>query len=194
MALPSADPRVERSREAVLDASVELLLAGGLAAVTVEAIVERSGVARSTVYRHWPSRHDLIVDTVNRVMPPTTDALLEGSLRDRLRKLLESRVDRLRRSPLGKALPTLIAAATHDPELSAVRRRLAELHRAPLERTLRQAIADGELPPDTDLAEASAQLMGPLFFRHLITHEPVDLPFADRLVDLFLASRGAGQG
>src|SRR5215208_6248639 len=161
MALPSADPRVERSREAVLDASVELLLAGGLAAVTVEAIVERSGVARSTVYRHWPSRHDLIVDTVNRVMPPTTDALLEGSLRDRLRKLLEDRVDRLRRSPLGKALPTLIAAATHDPELSAVRRRLAELHRAPLERTLRQAIADGELPPETDLAEASAQLMGP---------------------------------
>jgi hypothetical protein len=96
----------------------------------------------------------------------------------------------LRQSPLGRALPTLIAAAAHDPELASVRRRLAELHRAPLERTLRQAIADGELPADTDLSEASAQLMGPLFFRHLITLEPVDTSLARRLVDLFLASRG----
>ena len=187
----SKDPRVERSREAVLEAGIGLLLEGGLPAVTVEAIVERSGVARSTVYRHWGSRQELIFDTFNRVMPPDTGVRLEGPLRERLRTLVESRVERLQRSPLGRALPALIAATAHDPELAPVRRRLAELHRRPLEQALEQAIVDGELPPHTDVSEASAQLMGPLFFRQLITLEPIDRSFAHRLVDLFLASRGA---
>jgi hypothetical protein len=82
--------------------------------------------------------------------------VFEGTLRERLRTLVAARLDRLQRSPLGKALPTLIAAAAHDPGLAPVRQRLAELHRAPLEQVLRQAVADGELPADTDVAEAAA--------------------------------------
>jgi AcrR family transcriptional regulator len=105
VAVSPTDPRVERSREAVLDAGVELLLEGGLHAVTVEAIVERSGVARSTVYRHWHSRNDLIVDTVNRVMPPAPDVLFEGTLRERLRTLVEARVDRLQALPSERRCP-----------------------------------------------------------------------------------------
>ena len=51
-----ADPRVARSRTAVLDAATHLLVTGGPAAVTVDAVVAESGVAKSTIYRHWRSR------------------------------------------------------------------------------------------------------------------------------------------
>ncbi len=54
------DPRVRRTRAAVVDTAVSLLVEGGVGAVTIEAIVRRSGVARSTIYRHWPSRTDVV--------------------------------------------------------------------------------------------------------------------------------------
>lgn len=189
MTITSTDPRRERSREAVLEAAVCLLLEGGLAALTVEAVVERSGVARSTIYRHWGSRKDLVLDTFQRLMPAHADPDVEGSLRERLRRLLEDHVDRLRRSPWASAIPTLLDATARDPELADVRERLADMHRGPYLRTLEQAIAQGDLPPDTDVREAITQLAGPVFFRHLITTDPVDHEFAHRVVDLFLASR-----
>lgn len=189
MTVSSTDPRVERSQEAVLEAAVCLVLEGGLSALTVEAVVERSGVARSTIYRHWDTRKDLVLATFNRLMPAHADPDVEGSLRDRLRTLLEGHVERLRRSPWASAIPTLLDATARDPELADVRERLADMHRGPYRRTLRQAIAQGHLPPDTDVEEAITQLAGPMFFRHLITPDPVDHAFAHRVVDLFLASR-----
>ena len=56
------DPRVARSRAAVLDATVDLLGEVGHGGTTVEAIAERSGVAKTTIYRHWPSRAPLLID------------------------------------------------------------------------------------------------------------------------------------
>jgi AcrR family transcriptional regulator len=186
----SKDPRVERSMAAVLDAAGELLLDGGVPAVTVEAIVERSGVARSTIYRHWATRRDLLVATFSHLMPvPAEPDDSEGTLRERLITLAEAYVARLKDAPWAAAIPTFLDATSRDPELAGVRERLQEQNRAPLRHMLEGAIAAGELPPDTDIAEAVAQLAGPIMFRHLITREPVDHPFAERVVDLFLASR-----
>ena len=185
------DPRIERSRTAVLDAAGQLLLEGGVGATTVEAIVERSGVARSTIYRHWSTRRDLLLATFHRLMPVPDEPDVTGSLRERLCALLEAHVQRMNNAPWASAIPTILDATERDPELAGVRERLQEQNRAPVRRTLERAIEQGELPPGTDVAEAISQLAGPVVFRHLITREPTDTAFAHRVVDLFLASRGA---
>src|SRR4051812_48263496 len=63
------DRRVARSRAAVCDAVVDLLVAGGVPAVTVDAVVAQSGVAKTTVYRHWSSRDELLADAAARALP-----------------------------------------------------------------------------------------------------------------------------
>jgi AcrR family transcriptional regulator len=187
----STDPRIERSRAAVLDAAGELLLEGGVPAVTVEAIVERSGVARSTIYRHWATRRELLVATFERLMPVPAAPDPRGALRERLLALSEAHIQRLKKAPWAAAIPTFLEATSRDPELAGVRERLVEHNRGPLAHTLQLAIERGELPADTDIDEAASQLAGPVLFRHLITGERVDRAFARRVVDLFLASRGA---
>ena len=186
------DPRVERSRRAVLEAAGQLLLEGGLPSFNIEAIVERSGVARSTIYRHWDSRRELLLATFEHLLPPPADPDVNGTLRERLLALAEAHARRLRDAPWAAAIPMLLDAAARDPELSGVRERLVEENAGPTRRTLELAIEQGELPPDTDVDEAIAQIAGPMVFRHLIVGEPTDAAFARRLVDLFLASRAPG--
>ncbi len=185
----SQDPRVERSKSAVLEAAVDLLLEGGVGAVTVEAIVERSGVARSTIYRHWESRRELLLATFDALTPPPDDPRVDGPLRDRLADLLQSRARRIGSVPWAAAIPTLLDATSRDPELAGVRERLVEQHRGAFRRTLERAVEEGELPATTDMSEAISQIAGPMFYRLLISREPLDDAFARRVVDLFLASR-----
>jgi AcrR family transcriptional regulator len=185
------DPRVERSQAAVLDAARELLLERGVAALTIEAVVERSGVARSTIYRHWDSRRELLISALEYVMPYPHDPAPDGPLRERLMAIGNMHVERLANAPWASAMPTILEATSHDPELAGVRERIVEANSGPTRRTLELAIELGELPADTDISEAIAQLAGPVLFRHLIVGDPLDEDFVRRNVSRFLASFGA---
>jgi AcrR family transcriptional regulator len=55
-----ADPRVARTRAAVLNAGIDLLAERGYPGFTIDAIVARTGIAKTTIYRHWPSRDSLL--------------------------------------------------------------------------------------------------------------------------------------
>lgn len=190
----TVDPRVERSTAAVVEAAVDLLLEGGTRAVTVEAIVARSGVARSTVYRHWASRADLVAEAFHRLIPAMADPLPDAPLRERLSTLIVRRGQELTNAPWAAAIPTLLDAAERDPELAGFRDRFVDEQRAPFRRAIQLGIDRGELPSDTDVDEAVAQLAGPLIFRRIITRDPIDAAFCRRLVELFLVSRGADSG
>ena len=70
--LPSTtgmDSRIARTRAAVLRSATDLLVEGGPSAVTIDAIVARSGVAKSTIYRHWESRDDILVAVIEHCAP-----------------------------------------------------------------------------------------------------------------------------
>ena len=58
------DPRIARTQKAVIDAATDLLVEGGPAALTMDAVVARSGVAKSTLYRHWETRDALVAAMV----------------------------------------------------------------------------------------------------------------------------------
>lgn len=188
--LDRGDPRVARTRAAVLDVAVDLLIHGGTSAVTIEAIVSRSGVARSTIYRHWPRRIDLVSDTFRRLIPPLPDPPTDGDVGARLRAVLRVLADQIGGQPLGAVVPAVLESASRDPELSGFREAFAESQRAPLNSVLQQAICDGELPADLDIDEAVGCLVGPLFFRSVVFQQPIGADAADRIVDAFL--RGFG--
>ena len=82
------DPRWLRSRTRLLDAAADLLRAGGIDAVTIDAVTKESKVARTTLYRHFGCSSDLLAATLELVFPPITQPPSTGSLRDRLVELV----------------------------------------------------------------------------------------------------------
>ena len=79
----TSSPRTERSKTAILDATLALLAEQGVGGLTVDAVAARAGVGKATVYRHWASRADLIVDSISSLL--TDDEALEhGNLREDL--------------------------------------------------------------------------------------------------------------
>jgi AcrR family transcriptional regulator len=172
-----------------LDAAVALLLEGGIGGVTIDAVSARSGVAKTTIYRHWESREDLLLDTFaefrhelavpSRAQPP------EARVRHVVRQLAAA----LGIPEWQRAFPTLVNAARQSEEFAAIHRRAEERGARVLSTVIAEAVAAGALPADTDPEEALLQLTGPLLMAALIRPELVEEAFADRLVDLFFASR-----
>jgi AcrR family transcriptional regulator len=182
------DPRLVRSRAAVLDAVLELLVEGGPNAVTVEAVAQRSGVAKTTIYRQWSSRDDLVADVIGEVAAsppaPPPDMAFEPALRSLMRaSCAQAGDDRLRR-----AFPALLLAKTQGQTgLDRVRSQTEDDQRAMLEDLLRRGVAEGRLAPDVTPDDALLQLLGPLILITCGLHE-FDDDVADHIVDLFLAS------
>jgi AcrR family transcriptional regulator len=188
-----ADRRVARSKAAILDACAALLSEQGFAGVTVEAVAARSGAAKTTIYRHWPSREALLVDAFGTCAGPSGGACDTGVLREDLRALLLGLAGALREAVWCAALPSLVDAAARDPELARLHERVVAERRAPLMAAIARGVARGELPPDTDAGAAVAMLAGPLFYRHMISREPVDEAFVTAVLDGALAGLRAGR-
>jgi AcrR family transcriptional regulator len=182
------DPRIERTRARVLAATADLLLEHGFDHVTIDDIATRSGVARSTIYRNWPQRPRLFLDAL-RSLIKDADPVDTAELRTALRAALAVLVDAL--SPttaLGRLLPSLLSAADRDPELAELHRD-ATRHRVEiLAGILDRGVATGDLPPDTDTTAAATFLAATLYYRRLITGEPVSAGVAATLIDQILAA------
>ena len=112
------DPRVERSRAAILATASELLIEGGVGAVTIEAIVERSGVARTTIYRHWPNRSAVLTAAFSQLIPAIAEANPDVPAEDALRQVLYRFADELVEAPWVAVIPAFYGAARLDPEVS----------------------------------------------------------------------------
>jgi AcrR family transcriptional regulator len=181
--------RSESARIAILEAADDLLVERGLAGVTIEGIAAKAGVAKQTIYRWWGSRTDVLFDALKQdaaeyfTAPDTSD--LAADLRTRLRDLATF----LTRTDAGAVLRALAGQAQHDPAVAA--RLEAEfmtdqrnLDRQPFLR----AIERGELSPDSDIELAIDQLAGPVYYRVLITGQPVIPGFTDALVGRLLTA------
>ncbi len=182
------DPRVARSRAAVLAAAADLVAEAGVPALTIEAVAARSGVAKTTIYRHWPSRAALVVDAVHG-MGCGMDAPATGVLRDDLVALLGRLAAELRDSPWAAALAGLADAAQRDPEMATLQREVIRRSARGLDAVLDAAAARGDLPAPVDRSRAAMLLAGPLFFRRLVSLEPLDEPgLVESVVDAVLPS------
>ena len=190
MPIPT-DPRRARSRGKLLDAAADLLVSGGAAAVTVEAVTRLSGVARTTLYRNFPSTDSLIAAAFRRLLPAPEPPPPDLPLREQLLHLCASMTRLIQDAPLQQSMLGWLAmgrGASEDDEVGQLRRGVVDSYTAPLHAALSAAEADGTLVPgDRDLAVA--QLAGPVVVARMIGLRPFTPTDVERLVDDFLRGR-----
>lgn len=179
------DPRIERTRRVVLDAAAELVGECGFGRASIEAISERSGVARSTIYRHWPERSELLVEAVGKRVGPTA-AVDSGDLRTDLLQIFGHLGNLLSSEPTKSVAASFIAEAIRDPELAALHAKFTERRRAISTTLIEKAISRGDLPKATDPAAMADDLAAPVFFRALILHQPIDKTWIESHVDRWI--------
>jgi AcrR family transcriptional regulator len=180
--------RSERSHHAILAATQALLLERGYADLTIEGIAARAGVGKQTIYRWWPSRAALVLEAYlageEAVEPPPEG----GSVRDEVRALLGWLIAVLAEPTGGPVVAGLVSDLQHDRDLAeGFRREVVPARRAAMLAALERARARGELRADADLELAVDALHGAVFYRLLLSGEPLDEAFVDRLADQTLA-------
>ncbi len=178
--------RSAAARDAVLTATVELLADAGVEGLHIEQVAARSGVAKTTIYRHWPTKADLVVDAVSSCVVPVATPN-SGDLPADLLAVVAGMRDAMVASGLAEVVPALLAAARTDPELAALHERLDQDRETPVRTVLELAQLRGELPSALDLDQASELFIGPLLLRLLFSHQPPSDDHLAFVVDTVLA-------
>ena len=183
--IKAPDQRVLRSRSTVLEVTTQLLIERGFGGATVDEISRRSGVAKTTIYLHWPTRADLLRDACSTLSTPlkTPDT---GSLPSDLSALTTNLAHILRTAKWTSVLPSIIDAAERDPEIAELYSKLQRGYSAPFETVIKRALQKGELPAKADAAVLIAALTGPLFYRRWFSREPLTDAFAKQIVLLVI--------
>ena len=185
---PTEDPRVARSRSKVLEAATELLVEGGHRAVTVDAVAERSGVAKSTMYRHFPSRTELLVNVLRHNMPNLDLEVPEGSFEDAMRVVMSRAVASMDNPDWARMLPALMSLKNTLPDIRELTQADRECRLSLLRAVLARGIDEGLVPPDTDPTLIMNLLIGPLMFAAMNNELDGLNELADAVTEQFLAS------
>ena len=176
------DPRVVRSRRAVLEAAVAVLAETGYGAFTIDAVARRSGVARSTIYRLWPGRPELIDDALSTLnVQPADPVDTPHQAREAVRSLVRHLDVGLNEGPVAACLPALIDGAERDAGIRRLHHRQNERRRARLAAAISEATGLGA---DADLLAHA--LAGAVMYARLMTGRRLTGAQLDRLVDVVL--------
>ena len=185
------DPRVARSRAKVLEAATALLVEGGPRAVTVDAVTERCGVAKSTPYRHWPSRSALLIDVFRSNIPPTEHVDLTAGFERALRTNIANVADSFCDPKWSKMLPALFMLKQQLSEVEELSDDDRDEKMSVLSGILDVGVAEGRIPAGLDPTTVAATLVGPMIFAIVIGEGDVEElgRFAvDRFLDSFAST------
>ncbi|MFC5746360.1 TetR/AcrR family transcriptional regulator [Actinomadura rugatobispora] len=179
-------PRPRSSESAVIRATLDLIAEHGVTAVTVDAVADRSGVSRPTIYRRWGSRDSLIRAAYARMLRSLVE-MDTGSVRGDLLALLRQLVAYLNRV---RVFPSLMEAAARDPELAAMSEQAERRTRAIYERVLRRGVERGELPAGVDVLLFTELVVSPFVYRRVVSRDEIDPASIEPVVDAVLAAFG----
>ena len=181
-------PRSEARKQAILQAAFELLGERGLAATSMDAVAERAGVSKATIYRWWDSKELLALDALYAAWDTAGPVTREtGTLRAEMLALVRPWVRLVAAGPSARILTALLAEAQNDPEFGrAYRAHFVEPRRDQARAVFSRAIARGEIPDGVDVEVAIDLLWGPLYHRLFHGHAPLNEHFARRSVDTVL--------
>ena len=167
------DPRFLRSREVILNAARELLLAHGPSAVTHQQIAEHAGIGRATVYRHWPRTDQLLAEAMATVPMPFFNSPTRP-VRVWLIRELAALARELEQDDVLAVSTTLANSALWDPEMDARRGAFAATLTERLSAAVQEAQRLGELELEVEPAGVAALLIGPIYYRATIEHTTTD--------------------
>jgi len=168
------DPRVERSRDVILHAALDELGEVGYGAFTIESVAARAGVGKSTIYRHWPEKLDLIAAAFHTLHREQAPDISVGSPRERIERILHHVAEMVADSPFSTCIPALIEGAERDPGLRKFHHRFQAEARRPLVAVIAEGVAAGDFPAHLDAELAAAALLGVLFYRRLMSKDSFD--------------------
>ncbi|KAB8314819.1 TetR/AcrR family transcriptional regulator [Tolypothrix campylonemoides VB511288] len=184
---PAIRRRNQRSHQAILKATAELLEEKGYRDICIEAIASRAGVGKQTIYRWWPSKAAVVMEAYSEKATqdiPTPDT---GSVKQDLCQILQQLFAILTTTTTGTAVTGLIAEAQMDASLAkAFREQFINCRRAATRTILERGIARGELRPDLNLELVIDAIYGPIWYRLLLKHAALDDAFAEELVNFLI--------
>ena len=182
-------PRDPRTRATILAAARVLLERGGLTAVTIEAVASKAGVSRPTIYRYWPNAPAVAMAAFLDASGAPTAARASRSPLAALRAQLHAVADAFA-APAGRSVAAMVAAAQSETELAkAFRNEFIARNRDAARLLLERCIEDKLVDCPTDMDLALDLIFGPLFYRLLMGHAPINRGFVDRLIDAVIPAR-----
>lgn len=181
-------PRDERIDVEITSAALDLLATEGFDRFTVEAVAARAAVAKTTVYRRFPTRNDLIVGALLRLNDEIPPPPVAGPVRDRLILVLQGIRRRTTESVRGRILMQVMSEGQRDPDLAAlVHQRVLAPRRQVLRTIIADGIASGELRPDVEIETVVPALVGPMLYLGMWGSAEVTLGVTvESVVDLVL--------
>lgn len=182
------DPRVARSRARITEATIELIVEAGTQALTMEAVAERSGVAKTTLYRHWSSLEELVVDVFREAVPPPP-ALDDGrSFEELLGDYMAGFAATLADERWSRIVPDLLALGVRNPEIAMIAADDRAANEAVLAAIVERGEAEGRLPPGLDPELVGTLLLGPVVLSAVLGDIDRLQDVASFAVERFLAS------
>ncbi len=179
------DPRLIATRTRALEAALDLLQEAGVLAVTHASVSARTGISRSTLYRHWPTLDELRNNAFRRaaasqVFPPKTN----GPLRADLTWLLGGLLTALNETPWGQVAPQVVAAAATDEQARAVMNAFMKDRFQNVNEAFEAAKSRGEVAEDVEVLPLIEMAIAVPYFRKLIAGLPLDHEWLENHVDL----------
>jgi len=164
--------RAARVIEAVYDATTLEIADKGYAALRVEDVAARAGVNKTTIYRRWPTKKDLVVATMKACVRPET-VKPTGSIERDLHQALKNVVS-YAASRTGRAAARIMLGAHEDPEVDEVAAEVRRDIRREHSKIFQRAIDAGQLPKGTSIDLVQQIVFMPILMRAMIFHETVD--------------------
>jgi AcrR family transcriptional regulator len=184
--------RSEKSHQAILKAAIELVKEEGYASTTIEGIATRAGVGKQTIYRWWPSKAAVIMEAFQYSVAEKVPMPNTGSTRSDLQTFTRKLCYVLSKPIACHTTAGLIAAAQEDDVLAKeFRKMFIKTRRTAVEEILQRGAERGELLADLDFSLTLDLLFGPIWYRLLVGHAPLEEKFADALVAAVMSTVAA---
>lgn len=178
-------PRAEGLDVVLLDVTLDLAGEVGINGMSMDDLAQRAGVSKATIYRRWPSKERLVLEALNHAIS-AFELIDTGTLRGDLDAYLGELVRRMSEGKASDILPDLISASVRDPNLRSSLDEYIRHRRQPLQTILGRGTRRGELAADTDVEVLIDALIGPCVYRRLLSHDPLDDDFVERLLHIVL--------
>ena len=188
---PSGRPRDAKKDKAIKKAMLSMLVAHGYEGASYEKVAAAAGVTRPAIYRRWPSKEHLVTDAVLQVLQADTKISGYENLHrmPAIYSMVESVARRLRDSFLSRVVTVIVSEAVCRPALAALLRSQENERREPLRRALHEAVSAGDIPPVENQELVIDALLGAVYFRKLISHEPTTETMSKQIADSVLGFR-----
>lgn len=177
-------PRSEAARLAILDAAYRLLMDDGFGRLTVEAVAARAGVGKPTIYRYWNNAQELAMAALLARPEVEPQAHVKGSTREALKSHLRSVVAAFA-TARGRQITLTMASSDPDSELAkAFRTQIILKSRETGRALLETAVHSAEIERPHNIEAVLDMIYGPIFYRLLTGHAPLDTRFSDAIIDV----------